>query len=48
MKTERFNQWNRREDPEINPHIHRHLIFDKEANNYTMKKRKHLQNMVLV
>jgi hypothetical protein len=31
------------EDPEIKPHTYGHLIFEKEAKKYTMKKRKHLQ-----
>jgi len=28
---EKEEEMNRTEDPEINPHTYRHLIFDKEA-----------------
>jgi hypothetical protein len=34
------DQWNRTEDPEIKPHTHEHLIFDKEAKNIQCKKKK--------
>jgi hypothetical protein len=27
------DQWDLNEDPEMNPHTYRHLIFDKEANS---------------
>jgi hypothetical protein len=40
------DQWNRIEDPEMNPHIYRHLIFDKRAKTIKLKKRQHFQHMV--
>ena len=41
-KNRQEDQWNRIEDPDINPHIFKHLIFDKEAKNIKWKKRKHI------
>ena len=32
-KNRQEDKWNRMEDPDINPHIFKHLIFDKEAKN---------------
>jgi hypothetical protein len=32
------DQWNRIEDPEMNPHTYCHLIFDKEAKSIQWKK----------
>ena len=33
-----IDKWNKRENPEINPCIYGHLIFDKEARKYNGKK----------
>jgi hypothetical protein len=41
------DQWNRIEDPEINPHTYDNLICDKEAKTIQWKKRQHFQQMVL-
>jgi hypothetical protein len=40
-------QWNRIEDPEMNPHTYGYLIFNKGAKTIQWKKRQHFQQMVL-
>ena len=48
-KNRQVDQWNRIEDTDMNPYTSVHLIFDKEGKTTQWKKkRKHLQQMVLV
>jgi hypothetical protein len=42
------DQWNKIEDPEMNPHTYGHYIFDKGAKPIQWGKIKHFQQMVLI
>jgi hypothetical protein len=37
-RDKQVDQWHRIEDPEMNPHIYDHLIFDKGAETFQWKK----------
>jgi hypothetical protein len=41
----RAQQWNRIEDPEMNPNTYGHFVFDKGAKTIQWKKRQHFQQM---
>ena len=37
-RNRKLDKWNKTEGPEINPHTHRHLIFDKGSKNIQLEK----------
>jgi hypothetical protein len=41
------DEWNRIEDPEMNPYTYDHLIFDKGAKTIQWKKDRIFQQIVL-
>ena len=43
----RVDQWNRIEDPEMNPDTYGHLSIDKGAKIIQWEKSQHFQQMVL-
>jgi hypothetical protein len=42
-----IDQWNRIEDPDMNPHTYGPLIFEKGTKTIQWKKRQYFQQMVL-
>jgi hypothetical protein len=44
LRDRHVDQWNRTDNPEIKPHMSRHLIFDKDAKNIQWKKKTYSIN----
>jgi hypothetical protein len=45
-KNRHEEQWNRTEDPDMNPHNYTHFIFDKGTKKHTMEKRQPVKTNV--
>jgi hypothetical protein len=40
-------QWNKKEDPDINPHSYSHVTFNNDSKIYALEKGQSLQQMEL-